>query len=447
MICLLPNCCFLSETSRTIAIAKALRDRGAPLRIATHGGTYEHLITAAGFDHDRLGPPWSAERCAEFVRAVPGIGAPDQSMWSDEELRTYARAEAAYFAEHGVRVAVTGWTLTALLSTRLAGIPLVTGHAGALIPPLFERGLLPAPTRPMGLPFERVMPSWLRRRLYNAGLPGRQLYTGGLNRVAAELGVEGVPSLPAMLLGDLSLVTDVPEVIGVSRERVDGWTPRNPAGYRSGTRLRYAGPLFAQLEIPVPDRVDRFLTEPGPPVVYVAITSSSAELVREVVAGLADLDVRVLVAATVHDLSDLESDRVLVEGLLPSHLVMPRVAAAVIAGGQGSVQTALASGLPFVGIPLQPEQDANVTLVVRRGAALRVRPDRVAGDGPRAVRVILTDGRHRARARELQRAYARVDGPGVCADIVLEVAADPGPVRGPARTAQVGGRSARLPGR
>src|SRR5260221_320076 len=42
---------------------------------------------------------------------------------------------------------------------------------------------------------------------------------------------------------------------------------------------------------------------------------------------------------------------------------------AVAAGGQGSVQTAVASGLPFIGIPLQPEQEANVAFVERQGAA------------------------------------------------------------------------------
>jgi hypothetical protein len=67
-------------------------------------------------------------------------------MWSDDELRTFAALEADYFRAHGIRVAVTGWTLTALLSTRLAGIPLVTDHAGAFLPPALERGLLPVPT-------------------------------------------------------------------------------------------------------------------------------------------------------------------------------------------------------------------------------------------------------------------------------------------------------------
>lgn len=401
-----------------LELYRALRARGADVCVATHGGTYERELRDAGVDVDLIGPGMTKERCAEFVRSVPGIGPPDQSMWSDDELRSYAELELSYFRERGIRIAVTGWTLTALLSSRLAGIPLVTEHAGSFLPPVFERGLLPAPSGPVGMPLERWLPAPIRRWMFNAGATRLTIHTGGFNRVAAELGVEGVPSFVALLLGDLTLVTDVPEVLGVSREQVESWTPRDPSRYRTGTHLRYAGPIFARLDSPVSERVERFL-EPGP-IVYVAITSSTPELVRQVVNALRALDARLLVAATVHDLRDLEDDRVLVESVLPSHLIMPRVDVAVISGGQGSVQTALASGLPFVGIPLQPEQDANVAFAERQGAARRV-AQRAAGTQAvaDAAQKLLTDRSYRARAEHLQEAFAATDGPGAAADAIL----------------------------
>ena len=406
-----------------IELHRALRTRGAEVRVATHGGTYERELRDAGVDVDLIGPGMTKDRCAEFVRSVPGIGPPDQSMWSDDELRDYAKREASYFREHDVRVAVTGWTLTALLSSRLAGIPLVTEHAGSFLPPVFERGLLPAPSSRVGMPLERWLPTPIRRRMFNAGATRLTIYTGGFNRVAAELGVDGVPSFVALLLGDLTLVTDVPEVLGVSRDEVESWTPRDPSRYRAATRLRYAGPIFARLDSRVSEQVERFLEQPGP-VVYVAITSSTAELVRQVVNALRTLDACLLVAATVHDLRDLEDDRVLVESVLPSHLIMPRVDVAVISGGQGSVQTALASGLPFVGIPLQPEQDANVVFAERQGAARRV-AQRKAGTQAvaEAARKLLTDRSYRARAQRLQETFAAVDGPGAAADAILTLLA------------------------
>ena len=58
MICLMPNCCFLSETSRMLEIYRALRKRegsAARIKVVTHGGPYESLLRAAGVSYDVLG--------------------------------------------------------------------------------------------------------------------------------------------------------------------------------------------------------------------------------------------------------------------------------------------------------------------------------------------------------------------------------------------------------
>ncbi|MGH3140437.1 MAG: glycosyltransferase [Gaiellales bacterium] len=205
-------------------------------------------------------------------------------------------------------------------------------------------------------------------------------YTDGFNRAAAQLDVAGLPSFASLLLGDLTLVTDVPSLLGVAAPDMEAWRPNDR--YRPETRLRYAGPIYARIPIPLPEGVERFLDGPGP-TAYVAITSTGPEVVRAAVEAVRAHGVRVVVAGTVHDLADLEDPLTLVEPILPSHLVMPRVDVAVIAGGQGSVQTALACGTPFVGIPLQPEQHLNVHLAQRAGAARMVAP--AAVDAPAAA--------------------------------------------------------------
>jgi UDP:flavonoid glycosyltransferase YjiC (YdhE family) len=343
-------------------------------------------------------------------------------MWSDDELRTFAALEADYFRAHGICVAVTGWLLTALLSTRLAGIPLVTDHAGAFLPAALERGLLPVPTSVSLPPPMRWLPSALQGRINNAAPSRLGFWTGGLNRVARELGVEGIPSFAALVLGDLTLVTDVPEVFGVSRDDVDGWRPRRAAAYRAGARLRYVGPIFAHFDMPIPERVEQVL-DTGGPVLYVAITSSPLALVRAVIAALRPLGASVIVAACGHDLRDLESDSVIVEPLLPSHKIMPRVDLAVTAGGQGSVQTALASGVPLIGIPLQGEQDANVWLAQRQGAA-RLVAQRDAGTDTMTSTAseLLTDSTYRTNAARIAQIYAATDGPGAAAEAIIELA-------------------------
>jgi UDP:flavonoid glycosyltransferase YjiC (YdhE family) len=357
-----------------LELHRALCERGAEVRIASHGGTYEWVLRDARVEYDLL---------------------------ADGDARAQTTAEAEHLRAIGARAVVTGRTFTARQSSRLAGIPLVTAHAGSWVPPMWERGLLPLPFEPLGIPFERCVPRALRRRMFNARATS----------MAAD---------PAMLLGDL--VTDVPELLGITAPAIDGWRPRDPAQYREAARLKLVGPIFGHLDVSLPARVERLLAGPRP-IVYVAITSSEPGLVRAAVGGLRPLGARILVARTVHDLAGLEDDQVAVEGVLPSHLVMPHVDLAVIAGGQGSVHTALAAGVPFVGLPLGPEQHLNVALAARVDAALAV-PPHLAGtpELTRTARELLTTPRHLAGAERLREAFARADGPGRAADAIIAAA-------------------------
>jgi UDP:flavonoid glycosyltransferase YjiC (YdhE family) len=416
MICLLPHCTYLSETSRMLELHWALTRLGVQVRVATHGGPHERLLADAGIAYDVLGPGLSAARSAAFVASAIGQGDPRQSMYDDAEIRGYVQAEADYFRKHGITVAVTGFTLTTLLSSRLAKVELVTEHAGSFVPPVSERRLLPAPSRPVD-PRLRHAPDWFSRFLINRTTNRTTGYCGGFNRVAASLGIEQVPSLAALLLGDLTLVPEIPEVLGISAADLTAWRPGN--GYRPSTRLAAVGPLFAHLNIPLPDRVQKFLTRPGT-TVYVAMTSTPPELVRTAVESLSRLDVRILVAGTIHDLADLATDRIMVEGVLPSHLVMPQVDLAVTTGGQGSTQTAMASGTPLLGIPLHIEQDLNIALLERLGAAKHLAPphlDRL----PTLAAAMLDNPTHLQSAERIQKLYAAVDGPAQAAQAIARL--------------------------
>jgi UDP:flavonoid glycosyltransferase YjiC (YdhE family) len=401
-----------------LAIHRALVGRGERPLVATHGGAHEQRLVEAGVPFTLVGPHMSAERGQRFVREGAGMGSPRQSMWSDEELMAYVRAEARFFREHGVRVAVTGFTLTTLLSTRLAGIKLVTEHAGSFVPPIWEREMV-EPFLDSPLPPVRFLPRAARHWFANLGIHHVQHYCSGFNRVAKQLGIEGVPSFAALLLGDVTLVPEAPS-------ELDAWCPGSK-GYRAGTRLRYTGPLFAELDRPIPDRVEKFLAGPRP-IAYVAITSSTADQVRAVVSALRAAELRVLVAGTIHELSDLEREDVMVGGVLPSHRVMPRVDLAITAGGQGSVQCALAAGTPLISIPLQPEQDWNGQLLERHGAGERISMrDAASPKLAKLARAMLATPSYRAGAQRIRNIYAQLDGPNLAADVILDYARSLGP--------------------
>lgn len=367
MICLLPNCGCLSATARTFEIHRALRERGAGVRVATHGGTYEWVLRDAGVGFDLL-----------------------------------EGAEAGYLRESGARAVVTGGAETALQASRLAGIPSVSADAGAWVPPMWERGLLPLPFEPLDIPFERGVPRAIRRRIFNA-------------RMRSGAWPQGEQA-------DLTLVTDVPELLGITATAIDGWRPRDPAAARGRARLKLVGPIVPRLEMPVPERVERLLTGPRP-IVHVAMPASEARLVRAAVGALRPLGARILVSGPVPGLAGLEDDQVAVEGVLPSHPIMPRVDLAVVSGDQDGVQAALAAGVPVAGLPLRPEQHLNVALAEREGAARAIAPA-LAGtpELTAAARALMAVPRHRAGAERLREAYARADGAGRAAEAIIAVA-------------------------
>ncbi len=421
MIALLPHCGFLSETTRMLAIARALRARGEAVVIATHGGPYTRVLDAEGEPYITLSPTMDAARCAEYVQGVVDIGRPGTRLQSIDEVRAAVSAETAFFQGHNVTKVVIGFTLTAYLSARVAGIPLAASHGGAFVPPVFEDGLAPVPTT-MPMPFAEWLPSRLKRRLVNEGPMRLEAPARFLNEVAHELGVEPVPSLAALMVGDLTLVTETADVLGISRERMEGWRPataRWPTAWRRETRLVYTGPLFARLRAAIPAPVAEFL-HAGEPPVYVVLSSSTPAQLRAVVARVRATGLRVLVGATIHDVGELASRDVMVAGVLPNHLVMPKARLAVTMGGQGTVQTAIASGTPLVGIPLHPEQELNVAIAARLGMARGVAPRHASQATLTAVvREVADTPAYAAAAIRAAALYRGVDGAAQAADAII----------------------------
>lgn len=420
-ICCFPNCAYLSETSRMIAIYKRLFAKREKVIIATHGGTYEFVLKEERIPFEYVAPIMSNERSQEFVAANRGERGL-QGFYKIDELREHVQSEIDFFKENNISLVLTGFTLSNAVSTRAAKIPLAVTHLGSWVPPIFERKMgVPGP--PMTeKPFISLIPeSWLIN-FYNWMMPRAKLFTKPFNVIAKELHIEPFRGILDVFMGYLTLVTDAPEILGISKDELENWTPKNHKFYSRKPQLKYVGAIYAKLFGDVPEDVKAFLNTDKPKV-YVALTSSRPDYVSAVYSTLMDMDVRAIFCSTTHPKNFKKSPNILIKKYLPSHKVMPLVDVAIIHGGQGSVQSAIASGIPMVGFPLQPEQKFNLKQLERHGAGICL-PLRILkkGNFRAVIEKILSDNSFKTNMQRLKSYQDRYDGVENVAKALQELA-------------------------
>lgn len=417
MVVLTPNCAFLSETSRMIEIYKALKNLDIPVIIATHGGTYEFIFDREKIPYEIINPKYSHARCLKYIEGVISRG--KEPIFTADEIIDQVKNEIGVFKKYDAKVVISGFNLSSKISTSACNIPLLVTHLGSLIPIVIERGL--------GQFYEYLHNSFtdlLPRRWIN-GLMGFILKNvkGRIkeyNVAADRFHVPQVKGIADLIMGDYNLITDVPEILGISEDEVDNWRPNNLRIFRSSTRMAYVGPIFANLFHKIPEDVLEFL-KTEKPLVYVAMNSGHLKDVSLVCQSLVELDIRAVVCSTVHEITEL-NEKILVKDFLPSHLIMPHCSLAIINGGQGTVQTAINSGIPIIGFPLQPEQNLNLMLVQNHGAGICMSLfDLRRGKLKSIINEALHNPNFALAAKKMQCWQTRKDGPAEVASLVAQL--------------------------
>ncbi|GGZ81459.1 methyltransferase [Streptomyces echinoruber] len=153
----------------------------------------------------------------------------------------------------------------------------------------------------------------------------------------------------------------------------------------------------------------------------------AARLVPELAFACAESGAEVLVLADPDDTAPLGTPPPGVRLLPGAPLadVLPGCAAVVHHGGAGCTMTAVAAGVPQLGVPFSAEQELNMRRVAAAGAGLAV----PAGDPGRATAVrdaldrLLNDPRHRAGAARLRDELSRLPTPAALVPALEDLAA------------------------
>lgn len=359
------------------------------------------LIREAGFEYHPCSPSWSAQ---ERQRAIDfDQGKAIRSPFTRELVAARVAVERRMIRQHRAAAVVIGSNVTSMISARAEGVPLYYPVPFALTGPQVRqvrRFRFVAGEGPIAGTADRIATAAFRWVYTRAPLAPR-----ALSAVAHANGVAPLRTVASLLEADVNLVTVMPW------ELDDFALPEN---------YQRVGPIFAHLGGEVPALV-RALADAPEPLIYLGLGSSARrELALAAATQLGALPINVL-APIRHYLEpgDVVPPNIHVTDLLPAHLLGGLVDAAVLHGGQGTVQTACATGIPFVGMGLQPEQTWNVRVCQRQGNAIAFSPKHVSKPAfLTAVRRILDDPAYRNAATRVREQYEREDGAAATARII-----------------------------
>lgn len=396
----------LAEVTRMIEVARALPPTVEPVFLV-HDAGYDHLVDEAGFR--RLPGSPSLSPAERELAIAADQGHTWRHPFTRERVAHRVETERRALRTLGAGAVLHGTNPTAPISARAEGVPLVYPVPYPWsVPQLAGR-------RPLPLVLDRGAGRVLNRALtpvvgrLATRVPG--LLPRSFREVAAAHGVR-LRGIFDLLGADVTLLTCL-------EEELEG------AALPPGHHL--VGPIFAHLDGEVPPLVRELAAGPRP-LVYLAFGSSgNRRLALRAMAALAEEDVEVVAPLRQYlrpgDEARVPANVHLVD-LLPAHRLGGLVDAAILHGGQGTVQTACATAVPFLGIGQSAEQRWNVDVCVRAGhaEALGVRDLRPGGGRFRAaLHRVLHDPAVRARAEEAARRHRAVDGAARSAAVITQV--------------------------
>jgi len=345
-----------------LPLARAAQARGDDVALAS-GADRRHVVERLGFPFHPVGLDFARQvRWARILLPSFRLGG------ADEELEAYG----SFFAGLAGPAAVSE-----LVDLVAAFGPDVVVHEAA------ELGAPLAASR-CGVPY--VTHGW--------GLPLPRRYVRAAARRLAPVWTDhGLPPHPWGGLYEHGYIDPCPPSL---------WTiePAVPRG-----ALQRSRPAAAMMDDRDIEWLDRLPTRP---TVHVTLGTAgfnrALRVFRDVLAGLADVDVNVIVTVGPDndpgELGELAPNATAVPFIAHATLV-PRCRLVVCHGGTGSVLSALEHGVPLLVVPQGGDQFRMADAVVRSGAGLALNPGWSVADVRGAVRRLLEGGSFTVAARRI----------------------------------------------
>lgn len=362
------------EATRALEFVKAIqaaqpREMETEYIFITHGSRFDALVTASGF---RLYPILPTTRFSNFrdefeTRFGELIG-------KTSIARAYLQAELQMLETLRPDIVVHGFWPIASIARRMVS-PSIPGIAFLPLP-LTEAFLDEVDMFPDEIWLSRLpadVQRWIHRHLpCKWKLKSPALRHRHIAQAAADLGWHAGPLDHTfdMLRSDCYIITDNPIFYQV--ENYDDC-------------VHFVGSLFSETVNvgTIDESVRAWLAYDAPHKLFCSLGSVADERHLHVLVealqseDMADIAALVLVPKGICSLSRIavknHTNRIfLTDTFIDAKYVNAFADMTICHGGQGTVQTAIASGTPIVGIGTQPEQQINLQHLERYGAAIRL---------------------------------------------------------------------------
>lgn len=242
-----------------------------------------------------------------------------------------------------------------------------------------------------------------------------------IRKAAQKLGWQHEPlmNIFSMLRADLTVVNDLSDYYDLQK------FPEN---------ICFTGPLFAQTaenDSMDPQIVKIFNDDTGRVKVFCTLGSSGTkeqliEIIKVFTAGEGlQWNAVILSPSSICSLQEARAYAKNREGIyitdkfVPAQQINSLADITICHGGQGTVQTAMASGTPVVAVAMQPEQQMNIDRIAAFGAAIRILYGKWRSDAIRnAVCQVLSNDDFKTSAQLLKEKIRNVDGGKECAAVM-----------------------------
>jgi UDP:flavonoid glycosyltransferase YjiC (YdhE family) len=343
-ILIVPEAISLAHVSRMLCVARAARQRGHDVHVAS-APPYSDLFREADFEVQSLFsvPPDIALRAIRSGRI----------LYTDDVLDRYVGDELKILRRARPDVVVGDLRLSLDISTEIADVPYVS-----VLNAYWTRYYAAPMPVPETMPLFRVLGRRLGRLLMPLVRPGiLRSYARVFNRFRRRAGLPLRDNLfDVMASPHLTLLADAPQFAPCTG---------------LPDHFRYVGPFLWEPDVPPPDWLDQ--VDEYRPTVYVPMGSTGTTdafvlLLRE----LASAGLQVLATTCGQVPKSDVPEGCFVTELAPASALLRFASATVCHGGNGSIYQSLAHAVPVVCVPTFHDQELNAERVVSLGLGTRL---------------------------------------------------------------------------